>query len=269
MQHCVNNPNNDECWKMVAGHPFWPYAPVLVANRDQCSIMLHALNATSQNGCDDAAKEILFRTLTMIGPSTRHVYLSRMKAQLGQNIHVRLPFRCDYGYNLRVGNNVTLGSHCWLHDAAMITIKDNVQICHDVRFDCVSYSHDPKDRRGAQKLAVARPIVIEENVYIGAGTIVLGGVHIGRNCYIWPNSVISDVRYQWFRQILSCAEILSEPSPEHGDQRQSVLLQTHSIKVRSFPEQISQSRNHALSAINTRGMRHIDPGETLRNSCWG
>lgn len=47
---------------------------------------------------------------------------------LGGNVNVTTPFHCDYGYNLSIGDNVNIGPHCVLLDAARIMIGKNTKV---------------------------------------------------------------------------------------------------------------------------------------------
>lgn len=64
-----------------------------------------------------------------------------------------------------IGNNVRVGAN--------VTIMDG---------DC--HQEDPRSGQDA-------PVVIEDNVWIGAGVLILKGVHIGRNSLIGAGSVVS------------------------------------------------------------------------------
>lgn len=74
--------------------------------------------------------------------------------------------------SVRIGNRVLLGSGC------MITDSD-------------AHPLHPWDRRHDQSKTVSRPIVIEDDVFIGARAIILKGVHIGRGSVVGAGSVVT------------------------------------------------------------------------------
>jgi maltose O-acetyltransferase len=51
---------------------------------------------------------------------------------LGANVNVATLFHCDYGYNLFVADNVTIGAYCQLYDSARIVIGGNTTIGNGV-----------------------------------------------------------------------------------------------------------------------------------------
>lgn len=68
-----------------------------------------------------------------------------------------------------------------------IFIGDNTSIGPNV---CI-YDHDHKfGEQGKKQGFNSSEVIIEENVWIGAGTIILRGTHIGKNCVIGAGCVI-------------------------------------------------------------------------------
>lgn len=87
------------------------------------------------------------------------------------------------GAKLTIGNNCSFsGASIWCFDS--ITLKDNVRIGANVTImDGDAHQDDPR-------AGVNAPVVIEENVWVGANTIILKGVTIGRNSLIGAGSVV-------------------------------------------------------------------------------
>lgn len=72
-------------------------------------------------------------------------------------------------------------SHCWL-----IEIGDNVTLAPNVHILC----HDASTKTFLDYTRIAR-VTIGDNVFIGAGTVVLPGVTIGSNAVIGANSTVT------------------------------------------------------------------------------
>ena len=53
--------------------------------------------------------------------------LNRLFGKIGTNVSVGLPFVCDYGRNIYIGNNVSVNMNCTFVDCNKITIGDNVR----------------------------------------------------------------------------------------------------------------------------------------------
>lgn len=74
-------------------------------------------------------------------------------------------------------------------DGGKVTFGDHVFIAPNCLFTTAEHALDAEQRNAG--LEVALPITIGNNVWIGAGTIVLGGVSIGDNTVIGAGSVVT------------------------------------------------------------------------------
>ena len=75
-------------------------------------------------------------------------------------------------------------------EPCLVTLGNNVYISLDVRFIC----HDGSVltlRKDFPKLDIISPIVVGDNVFIGAGSCILPGVKIGKNCIIGAHAVVT------------------------------------------------------------------------------
>lgn len=99
------------------------------------------------------------------------------------------PIRVDYGVNLRVGRNVFINHGCTFSDIGGITIEDDVLIAPNVSLLSSGHPVAPTDRR---RRVTTAPIVVERNVWIGAGATVLQGVTIGADAVVAAGAVVTD-----------------------------------------------------------------------------
>lgn len=74
-------------------------------------------------------------------------------------------------------------------DEAEVSFGDNVFIGPNCGFYTAGHPLDPIERN--KGLEFARPIIIGNNVWIGANVTVLPGVTIGNNCTIGAGSVVT------------------------------------------------------------------------------
>lgn len=91
-----------------------------------------------------------------------------------------------------IGNNVGMSSTViWAHEK--IEIKNNVKIGGNcIIIDTDSHSLDYIRRRDSNTdWGIAKPIVIEDDVLLGANTIVLKGVTIGARTVVGAGSVVT------------------------------------------------------------------------------
>ena len=50
----------------------------------------------------------------------------------GKDVHIKVPFYCDYGYNIEVGDNFFSNYNLTILDVAKVRIGDNAQIAPNV-----------------------------------------------------------------------------------------------------------------------------------------
>lgn len=115
--------------------------------------------------------------------------LKKIFGKMGDNITINAPFWCDYGYNTTIGDNFFANHNCQILDGGKVTFGDNVFIAPNCCFTTAEHALDPKQRN--EGLEIALPITVGNNVWIGAGSIVLGGVTIGDNTVIGAGSVVT------------------------------------------------------------------------------
>lgn len=97
----------------------------------------------------------------------------------------------ENGASLKIGNNVGMSStRMWIHDS--FTIGDNVKIGACVLItDTDAHPLDYLARRTSNDGTKSAPIVIEDDVWVGAHSIILKGVTIGARSIIGAGSVVT------------------------------------------------------------------------------
>lgn len=98
------------------------------------------------------------------------------------------PFYATGGANTRVGRNVFVNQNCTFYDLGGIDIADDVMIGPNVSIITSSHPIEPAQRRNG---VIAKPIVIEKNVWIAAGATVIGGVTVGENSVVAAGAVVT------------------------------------------------------------------------------
>lgn len=97
------------------------------------------------------------------------------------------PFNTDYGKNITFGKNVFINSGCKFQDQGGITVGNNVLIGHNVVL--ATLDHNICVSKRAELFAA--PIVIEDNVWIGANVTVTSGVTIGKGSIVAAGAVVT------------------------------------------------------------------------------
>jgi acetyltransferase-like isoleucine patch superfamily enzyme len=94
------------------------------------------------------------------------------------------------------GGTIKIGENCSINDYAIIYGMGNVIIGNNVRIAAhtiiVSGDHIYKDPNQLIRLqgVVKKPIIIEDDIWIGANSCILGGVTIGKGSIIGAGSVV-------------------------------------------------------------------------------
>ena len=98
------------------------------------------------------------------------------------------PFYATGGLDTRVGRNVFVNQNCTFYDLGGLDIADDVMIGPNVNLITSGHPIEPSKRRAA---VIAKPIVIERNVWIAAGATIIGGVTVGQNAVVAAGSVVT------------------------------------------------------------------------------
>jgi len=107
----------------------------------------------------------------------------------GENLIIERGFHCDYGKYINFGTNVYININCTMLDGGHILIGNDCLIGPNVQLLTINHPLPPEER--LQKTNIAKDIVIGDNVWIGAGCIILPGANVGSNSVIGAGSVVS------------------------------------------------------------------------------
>jgi maltose O-acetyltransferase len=119
----------------------------------------------------------------------RRRILKELLGSLGDGTEIRPPFYCDYGSHTHVGARTFVNFGLVALDVAEIRIGDDVQVGPNVQLLTATHPLEPEPRR--EKWESAKPIAIEDNVWLGGGVIVCPGVTIGVNTVVGAGAVVT------------------------------------------------------------------------------
>lgn len=116
--------------------------------------------------------------------------LKLMFSELGEDCYIEPPLRANWGgKNVHFGKGVYANFNLTLVDDGEIFVGDNVMFAPNVIIDTATHPIHPELRRKQAQYNL--PIYIGDNVWIGAGSIVLPGVKIGKNSVIGAGSIVT------------------------------------------------------------------------------
>ena len=124
-----------------------------------------------------------------VSPADSRQLLQERLAEVGIGACVRPPFHCDYGFNIKLGRDVFINFNCVILDVVAVSIGGRTQIGPGVQILAADHPRDAGQRRAG--LEFGRPVHIGDNVWIGAGALILPGVTVGDDAIIGAGSVVT------------------------------------------------------------------------------
>lgn len=119
----------------------------------------------------------------------RRDFLRTFVAKLDEGAMINSPFYMEFANHLEMGVNSFINYDCIMLNNAMVKLGDNVLVGPKVSFYTVMHPIDAKQRE--QWLVYAKPITVEDNVWIGGSATILGGVTIGKNSIVGAGAVVT------------------------------------------------------------------------------
>ena len=119
----------------------------------------------------------------------RMALLKEILAEVGENCYVEPPLHANWGCHTHFGNNVYANFNLTLVDDTDIYVGDGVLFGPNVVVAVAGHPVDPDLRRKVAQFNL--PVHIGNNVWIGAGAIILPGIAIGDNSVIGAGSVVT------------------------------------------------------------------------------
>ena len=134
---------------------------------------------------------IFYLLMEIVPPCIRNIIFKLILKKLGKKclLDYRTYFR--YPSKISIGDNVFINRGCSLYASYMvpdveIKIGNNVVLSPHVQIFTASHDYSALDLAD-----VAASVIIEDNVWIGGGTIILPGVTIGQGAAIGAGSIVS------------------------------------------------------------------------------
>lgn len=119
------------------------------------------------------------------------VYVWNDKVTVGDCSHF-YPYVFLWGNGpIKIGEHCEIGINTIIHSTQLVDIGNNVSIAANCYIIDSNHGCEKNLLINEQKTVVKGPIVIDDDVWIGAGAKILSGVHIGRGAVIGAQSVVN------------------------------------------------------------------------------
>ncbi len=115
--------------------------------------------------------------------------LEKLLGGVGKNCYVEPPLHANWGCNTYMGDDVYANFNLTLVDDVKITIGSHVMFGPNVTVATAGHPVEPNLR--SRQAQYNLPVNIGDNVWIGAGSVILPGVTVGDNTVIGAVSIVT------------------------------------------------------------------------------
>lgn len=174
----------------------------------------------------------------------RRDFLRTFVAKLDEGAMINSPFYMEFANHLEMGVNSFINYDCIMLNNAMIKLGDNVLVGPKVSFYTAMHPIDAKQRE--QWLVYAKPITVEDNVWIGGSATILGGVTIGKNAIVGAGAVVTkDVEPNTI-VVGNPARVLRKITAEDSKKYQEELAKQKDINKSEFDKMMAGQWYNAM-----------------------
>lgn len=124
--------------------------------------------------------------------------LSKEGIQLGDNVSIGMRSMIKTSGSLTVvgkgfsmGHDSAMGNDCFVGAAGGVSIGNYVAIGQNVRFHSENHAFHDRNRMICEQGVTNKGITVGDDVWIGAGAVILDGTHIGNGCVIGANTLVN------------------------------------------------------------------------------
>lgn len=119
----------------------------------------------------------------------RRDIMQKLFRSVGKNVWIEPDFRCEFGKNIILGDDVYINFGCVMLDCGLITIGNNVLIGPNVGLFSGNHTIDAVERAAGG--LIPKPITIGNRVWLCGNVSIVPGVTIGDDSVIGAGSVVT------------------------------------------------------------------------------
>ncbi|MDF2553869.1 MAG: hexapeptide repeat-containing transferase [Chryseobacterium sp.] len=109
--------------------------------------------------------------------------------QFGNNNYIDFPVKIHGQENISIGNNCSINSFVHIWGSGGVNIGNDVLIASHVSITSLTHEYTEDSIRYAP--IVSKPVILEDDVWIGTGAIILPGIKIGKSAVVGAGSVVT------------------------------------------------------------------------------
>jgi len=126
-----------------------------------------------------------------MGYVIRHAGYRKLCRTFGKGVSIGPGIFISYPENLSIGNDVSINEYCFISAAGSLSIGNSVSIGHRVTILTTEHRYNIKSKPIRESGLIYKPTVIDDDVWIGAGAILLAGIHINIGSIIGAGAVVA------------------------------------------------------------------------------
>lgn len=115
--------------------------------------------------------------------------LKELFGSTGAQFYIEPTFRCDYGYNINIGENFYANFDCVILDVCKVKIGQNCFMAPGVHIYTAAHPINPYERIAGPEFG--KPVTIGDNCWIGGRSVINPGVKIGNNVVVASGAVVT------------------------------------------------------------------------------
>lgn len=158
--------------KMIRGELYLANDQQLMTDRRQARRLTERFNQSGIDELDD-----------------RQQILSELFGSIGASFYLEPTFKCDYGYNIHLGDRFFANFDCVFLDICPIRFGDDCMLGPGVHVYTATHPLDSTERTSG--FEYGKPVTVGHRVWIGGGAILNPGVTVGDDAVIASGAVVT------------------------------------------------------------------------------
>lgn len=167
--------------------------------------------------------------------------LSKKFKSFGKNVYISQEYDIEGCEHIDIGNNIWIGRKCKISGTGGLVIKDGTIISHNIEIWTTNHRYESEELKSIpyDREFIEKPVIINENVWIGSRVIITPGTVIGEGAVIGAGAVVT-------KDVPACAVVGGNPAKviKYRDKEQYYKLKKENkiyIKM-SYNYDISSNR---------------------------
>jgi maltose O-acetyltransferase len=141
------------------------------------------LRRFAQKSCE------VYNSISATERSERRTFMQRFLGSTGEKVTIESSFKCDYGFNIHVGEGFYSNYDLVILDVCEVKIGKNCMIGPRVSIITATHPLDAYERISG--VEYGKPVILGNHVWIGANAVINPGVTLGDNVVVASGAVVT------------------------------------------------------------------------------